>query len=84
MTGKTALLARTKLADIVATTLELPIDMIDDALSSETAESWDSIRHLTLILAVEDAFGFTFDELQIPELTSFPNLLRAVEARIGS
>jgi acyl carrier protein len=84
MIGKAESSARAKLADIVSITLDLPLERIDDTLSSETAESWDSIRHLTLILAVEDAFVFTFDERQISELTSFPVLLRAVEARIAS
>jgi acyl carrier protein len=74
---------RAKLADIVATTLDLPPDAVTDGLSSETSENWDSVRHLTLVLAVEDAFGITFDEAEIPELTSFAALLRAVAARAG-
>jgi acyl carrier protein len=84
MTGRAVSPTRSKLADIVAATLDVPVEEVGDTLSSETSESWDSIRHLTLILAVEDAFGVTFDERQIPELVSFPALLRAVEARGGS
>ena len=73
---------RARLADIVATILELPPDRVTDDLSSATSESWDSVRHLTLILAIEDAFGIQFDEIEIPVLTSLSALLRAVEERV--
>jgi len=72
---------RDQLVDIVAVTFDLPIEAVTDGLSSETDEAWDSVRHLTLILAVEDTFGIQFDEAELLGLTNFSALLRAIEAR---
>jgi acyl carrier protein len=72
---------RDKLVDIVAVTFDLPTEAVTDGLSSETNEAWDSVRHLTLILAVEDAFGIQFNEAELLGLTNFSALLRAIEAR---
>ena len=74
---------RQRLADLVSAVIEVPVLEVDEALNFETAEKWDSVRHLHLVLAVEDAFGVTFDERQIAELTSFAALLGAIEALKG-
>lgn len=71
-------LCRIKLAKILSATLSIPLEAVDESLSSETVVDWDSIRHLTIILAVEEAFGVTFSERQIPTLNSFVALLGAI------
>jgi acyl carrier protein len=70
---------RAELAEIVGAVLDLPADAVNDETSSATVEAWDSFRHLTMILAVEDAFRVSFEEGQIADLASFAALLRAVE-----
>ncbi|MBJ18188.1 MAG: hypothetical protein CL933_02075 [Deltaproteobacteria bacterium] len=47
--------------------------------SPETIERWDSLRHMQLVLAMEEEFGITFSDDDIPELLS----LRAIEESIG-
>jgi acyl carrier protein len=74
---------RSKLVDLVATTLDLPSDRVDDNLSSDTNEAWDSVRHLMLILAVEETFGIEFGEAELLSLTNFRALLTSIETRIG-
>ena len=73
---------RLKLVDLVATTLDLPADQVHDELSSDTSDVWDSVHHLMLILAVEDAFGVQFGEGELLSLTNFRDLLMAVEQRV--
>lgn len=74
---------KSRLVDVVAATLDLSTDQVDDSLSSETNEAWDSVHHLMLILAVEEAFGIEFGESELVNLTNFPSLLAAVETRAG-
>jgi acyl carrier protein len=73
-----------KLLDIVAAVLELPSVSVTDALSSDNCDSWDSMRHLRLVLAVEDGFGVSFDEDEIATLTSVSALLNAIAGRLSS
>ncbi len=47
--------------------------------SPESIERWDSLRHMQLVLAIEDEFGVRFADEDIPELLS----LQAIEARVS-
>ncbi len=59
----------------------LEIDSISENDSAETISTWDSVRHLSLILALEERFGLNFDADEIPELTSVAAIARAIERR---
>jgi acyl carrier protein len=42
---------------------------------------WDSLRHIEVIFAVEDATGVQFDEAELSELTSVARIVAAIEAK---
>jgi len=44
---------------------------IDDEASPGNVENWDSLRHMNLVLALEDEFSVRFPEEQIEQLISF-------------
>ena len=69
------------LRDIVADILEIPPDEVNPELSSDSVETWDSFRHLQLILAIESEFGVQFDPQQIPELTTVAKLEAVLEQK---
>ena len=48
--------------------------------SAEQVEQWDSIRHLELILAIEEAYGVHFQTEQIPGLRSVGDIQEALRA----
>lgn len=72
---------RERLKALVAAELELPIDRITDAAGAETLEAWDSLGHLKVILAVEQAFDVRFSTAEIPEVASLELLLAALAGR---
>lgn len=72
---------RARVIDILATTLDIEPDRIGEDFSPVQCEAWDSICHLTLILAIEDDFGITFEESQIWNLMSLAALEAAVSVR---
>ncbi len=55
----------TKLNEIVASTLHIPLDVVNDQLTMTEVESWDSLQHMNLIVSLEQAFEaeFTFEEI---------------------
>ena len=69
------------LRDIVADTLEISPDEVSPELSSDSVETWDSFRHLQLILAIESEFGVQFDPQQIPELTTVARIEAVLEQK---
>jgi acyl carrier protein len=69
------------LRDIIADILEISSDGVTPELNTDTVESWDSFRHLQLILAVEGEYGVQLDPQRIPELTSVALLQAELEKK---
>lgn len=69
------------LREIFADTLEIPVGEVTPELSMESAETWDSFRHLQLVLSIEDEYGVQFDPQKIPELTTVAKVLEALEQK---
>ena len=67
-----------KLRAIVAEALELDPVLITEKTSVENQPKWDSLRHMNLIFAVEDAFGIRFDDADLPKLTSIAAIERVL------
>jgi acyl carrier protein len=61
----------------MGTVLEVPADSIGPDTSMDTVESWDSLRHLTLVLALESEFGVQIADEDAGGITSYP-LIRLV------
>ena len=70
-----------RLREILASVLEVPVEQIPEDASTDTIEAWDSLAHMNLILAVEDAFGVTIPDEEAADLTSIP-LLRLVVSEL--
>ena len=62
------------LREIVAKVLILEENDVNDAVSRENTESWDSLAHLMLITEVESAFGVTFSDEDIIEIKTISDL----------
>jgi len=45
-------------------------EQCNDATSIEAVKGWDSVSHLTLVFALEEAFNVQFSPEDISELTS--------------
>jgi acyl carrier protein len=70
-----------RLKQIMGAILGVEPDTLDDTTTVETVESWDSLHHMNLVLAIEDDFNVRFAEDEIADLTSLP-ALRAALARL--
>jgi len=60
----------------------LGVDSISEQDTVETIAAWDSVRHLNLIAAIEERFGFTFDSDEMLELTTVRAIHQAIQRRI--
>jgi acyl carrier protein len=67
----------------VASALSLAAGDIDDDTSFGSLPQWDSMGHMTVVLAVEQEFGVAFESYQIAELTSVSSIVSAVIAHGG-
>lgn len=69
---------------VLASALKVDPSVISDNASQTDLSQWDSVRHMNVVLAVENDFDFQFDDAELPKLTSLPLIVAAVEIHIGS
>lgn len=69
---------------ILAKMLNVPQSQITRDSSRENVETWDSLKHLHLMLALEEEFGIEFSDDEMSELGGAGRLLDAVAAKIAS
>jgi acyl carrier protein len=68
-----------KLVEIVAELFELEPAAVDDALTPEDVELWDSMNHLRLVSAVEEEFRIKLSMQEIESIRSLAVLRALVE-----
>jgi acyl carrier protein len=61
----------------------IPPEQCNETMSMETVKGWDSVSHLTLVFALEEAFHVQFSPEDISELTSLGRI-RAFLAQRGA
>jgi len=51
----------------------------DDRLVRDDNPDWDSLKHIEVVFALEDALGVTFDAAELGELTDVDSIVAAAE-----
>ncbi|PKQ46722.1 acyl carrier protein [Confluentibacter flavum] len=60
-----------KINHILADTLKIPFERTKENLGMDDVDHWDSLSHMNLIVAIEDAFGIELSGDDIAEMTTF-------------
>jgi len=63
---------------IASDVLGEPIDRLNGDSSPDSVESWDSLNHMNLVLALEEEFGIQFTDDQIMQLLSVDAITAAL------
>ena len=71
----------TRLASTLAEILEIREDQVTPSLALGTIESWDSLRHIELVLRIEQVFDVQFLAEEIASITSVEKIQQALEER---
>jgi acyl carrier protein len=72
-----------KLVEIVAEMFDLDPAAVDDVLTPEDVELWDSMNHLRLVSAVEEEFQIKLSMQEIESIHSLAVLRALVEQRMS-
>jgi len=63
--------------------LLLPVEQIAPSTSPQDVASWDSVQHLSLILALEQEFDVQFGLEEIARLTSIERIVAVVAEKLS-
>ena len=73
-----------KITQILAIVLEVPTEQIDEASSPDTIVSWDSIKHMNLVIALEEEFDIEFTDNEIIEMMNYKLICNIVQSKKNS
>lgn len=73
---------RDRIRRIVADIFEIPLENVQPNSSADNVATWDSIRHLNMVLALEEELGVQFEPEEIEELLSVELIESLVEEKL--
>lgn len=73
-----------QLQDIIAATLKVSADTVTRDTTMDDIEEWDSLGHVHIMVALEEAFDLYMDVDDFGQLTSVPAILHYLETEKGS
>ena len=73
----------TKLLAVVSSILGVPHASLSLGSSRDTVTEWDSLKHMHLMLGLEDEFRIEFTDQEIGTLTSVSSLRDAIMSKTG-
>ncbi len=74
---------KNKVKEVMAAVLEVAVEAIDDEASMDTVPTWDSLRQMNLILALEESFGVSFPDEDAANATSFKLLVLVLDEQLA-
>lgn len=70
------------LKELLAEIFKVPVNIVTDDASPDTIESWDSLQHMNLVLALEGFYGVEMTDDQVVDILSY-KLIKLVLEEIG-
>jgi acyl carrier protein len=70
-----------RLREVIADVLDLNPVLIGDSFSRGDSPAWDSLAHLRLITALEEAFGIKFTMKEVGEMDCYEKIRERIDRR---
>tara|TARA_X000000368_G_C23021234_1_gene708100 strand:+ start:583 stop:825 length:243 start_codon:yes stop_codon:yes gene_type:complete len=70
-----------KIKDIMANIFKTSRKNISNKSSKDTIKNWDSLKHLQLVIALEEEFGIKFTDKQTTEMLNFELIKKIIQEK---
>lgn len=77
------MLNEARLRQVMAAVLQVPEESIGPDSSMDNIPSWDSLRHMNLVLAIEEEFGTSIPDEDAANVTSYALMKVVLEELLG-
>ena len=67
--------------NLLSEVLQIPASKITEDLAMSDVEAWDSLKHMELIVSLEQSFGIEFSFDEIVAMQSVRNIKRVLRER---
>lgn len=69
--------------NVMSAVFEIPIDEIDNNTSPDNVSSWDSLKHMNLVVALEEEYEIEFVEEEIEEMMNLSQIISIVSEKLA-
>lgn len=73
-----------QVAGIAADVMGVDRSKLDERSGPEQIETWDSVQHLNLVLALEAHFSLQFEPEEVDKMTTLGRIAEIIQAHAGS
>ncbi len=70
-----------KIRIIMSTILDIPLEKIDQEISMESCDEWDSLQHMNLLFAIEEEFRLELDDDEVLHMKDYRSIVNVLEDR---
>ena len=60
-----------RIKKVMSAVFEIPVEQIKDDSSPDIIDSWDSLKHMNMVVALEEEFEVEFTEDEILEMMNY-------------
>ena len=68
-----------RIKNIMSVVFQISVDEIKEELSPDTIDTWDSLKHMNLVIALEEEFDFELTDSETVEILSFKLILEVLK-----
>lgn len=70
-----------KIKDVMANVFQTSAKNISNKSSKDTLKKWDSLKHLQLVMALEEELGIKFTDKQTTEMLNFELIKKIIQEK---
>ncbi len=72
-----------RIKNVMSAVFTISKNQIKDDASPDSIDSWDSLKHMNLVVALEEEFKIQFSDIEITELLSYPTIVTIIQEKIN-
>jgi acyl carrier protein len=72
-----------RIKQVMSVVFEISPDQINENTSIDNIGNWDSLKHLNLILALEEEFGISIPDEEVGDLVNFKLISLVINEQLG-
>jgi len=71
-----------KVINAMSAVFEVPATDINEDSSTDSIENWDSLRHLNLVLALEEEFGISIPDEEVGNMVNYKIIYHVISENV--
>jgi acyl carrier protein len=72
-----------RIKKVMSNVFNIDVDTINNESSPDNIENWDSLKHMNLIVALEEEFNLEFSDDEVIEIMNYKLVIEAVKNHEG-